>query len=275
LGVLRSLRSKKKLSAEERQETHCLSNEEKEKWIKDYVERETAVARQQVQDTETAIMEELKDITTAERAGVTIRKPETRFEEMLNVIGDSVSDLASSDDEQDGKDKEDDEEDTELGKLSDDTEPGWVMGTIPKTVQYRMESFWQKQMSIDKLTQLGWGDAANNFRERDMKYGTVELKFPMVVKPQIDTTAATPPPTIFGEHMQTLDIIRGQSLMPAVISRPGSRQMRLGSEKPQLHKFIQVLLPNVAPDSTAIQDAKPVESASFYPCIKHCKLITI
>jgi len=59
---------------------------------------------------------------------------------MLNAIGDSLSDLASSDDEQDGEDEEDDEEDTELGKLSDDDEPGWVMGTITKTVQHRMES---------------------------------------------------------------------------------------------------------------------------------------
>jgi len=42
LGALRSLRSKKKLAAEKRLETHCLSNEEKEKWIEDYVERETA-----------------------------------------------------------------------------------------------------------------------------------------------------------------------------------------------------------------------------------------
>jgi hypothetical protein len=45
LGALRSLRSKKKLPAENQRETHLLSNEEKEKWIEDYVERETAGAR--------------------------------------------------------------------------------------------------------------------------------------------------------------------------------------------------------------------------------------
>jgi len=44
LGALRRLRSKKKLAAETRRETHFLSNEEKEKWIEDYVERETAGA---------------------------------------------------------------------------------------------------------------------------------------------------------------------------------------------------------------------------------------
>jgi peptide subunit release factor 1 (eRF1) len=40
-----------------------------------YVERETAVARTQVQDTETAIMQELKNMTTAECTGATARKP--------------------------------------------------------------------------------------------------------------------------------------------------------------------------------------------------------
>jgi hypothetical protein len=58
LGALRSSRSKIKLTAERRQETNFLNSKEKEKWIEDYVERETAVARKQVKDTETAIMQE-------------------------------------------------------------------------------------------------------------------------------------------------------------------------------------------------------------------------
>jgi hypothetical protein len=82
---------------------------------------------------------------------------------MMNAIRDSLSDLASSDDGQDGEDMDDDEEDTNLGMLSDDDEPGWVMGTISKTVQHRMQSFWQKQMRLDALTQPRWTDAANNF----------------------------------------------------------------------------------------------------------------
>jgi hypothetical protein len=35
LGAMHSLRSTKNLAAGKRQETHCLSNEEKEKWIED------------------------------------------------------------------------------------------------------------------------------------------------------------------------------------------------------------------------------------------------
>jgi DNA-binding ferritin-like protein len=45
LGALRSLRSKKKLVEEERLKTHFASNEDNEKWIEDFVERETAMAR--------------------------------------------------------------------------------------------------------------------------------------------------------------------------------------------------------------------------------------
>jgi len=264
--ALRSLLCKKKLAAEKRQETHFSSKEEKEKWIRDFVERETTVARKRVQDAETAIMQHM---TTAENECPTTGKPETRFEEMLNAIGHCLSDLASSNDEQNGEDEEDDEEDTELGKLSDDDEPGWVMGTITKTVQHRMESFRQKQMRLDELTQPGWADAANYFRERDMSYGTAELKVPAVVKPQIDSTTATPSPITVGEHMQTPEIVQGQLEMPAVISRPGSSQMRLGSEKPQSHQFIVVVAPGMATDSIPLQDANPVEHVSFYPCMKH------
>jgi len=64
-----------------------------------------------------------------------------------------------------GEDEDDDEHDPELVKLSEDDEPGWVMGTISKTVQHRMERFRQKQIKFDKLTQPGWGDTANYFCE--------------------------------------------------------------------------------------------------------------
>jgi hypothetical protein len=73
------------------------------------------------------------------------------FEEMLVAIGDSLSDLASSEHGEDGE--EEDDEGTEQGNLSDDDKPGWVMGTITKTVQQRMERFRQMQIKLDELTQ--------------------------------------------------------------------------------------------------------------------------
>jgi hypothetical protein len=54
------------------------------------------------------------------------------------------------------------------------------------------------------------------------------LKVLAVVTPQIDTTAAAPSLTTAGEHLQTLDIVRGQLEMLVVTSQPGSSQMRLG-----------------------------------------------
>jgi len=69
--------------------------------------------------------------------------------------------------------------------------------------------------------------------------------------------------------MKTLDIVREQLSMTAVTSRPGSSQMRLGSEKPQSHKFRPVLSPDAGTNLMPIQNAKPVEPVSFYTCMKH------
>jgi hypothetical protein len=49
---------------------------------------------------------------------------------MLKAIGDSLSDVGSSDDKQNGEEKEHHEEHTKEDKLSDNDEPCWVMGTI-------------------------------------------------------------------------------------------------------------------------------------------------
>jgi len=71
LGALRSLRSKKKLAADKRGETHFISNEQKEKWNEDYVERETAGARKRVEDAEAAVQQEQHNMKHAEIAGLT------------------------------------------------------------------------------------------------------------------------------------------------------------------------------------------------------------
>jgi hypothetical protein len=53
-----------------------------------------------------------------------------------------VIDHASSDDGEDTEYEHDKE--SEQGKLSEDDERGWVMRTITKSVQQRMERFCQK-----------------------------------------------------------------------------------------------------------------------------------
>ena len=264
LGALRSLRSRKKLAAENRRESHILSNEEKEKWIDDYVERETTGARKQVEDAEAAVQEEQDDMTHAEIAGLTPREPEKTSEQIMAAIGESLSDLASSDD---GEGGEDEDEETVLGKLSEDDETGWVMYTISKTVLQRMESFRQKQMKLDRLSPPGWEDAPDYVHERDKKYGTAKLRVQVVVQPQTDGEASAPPPTTFGDLMERLDIVPGISQVPQGTSRPGSSHIRLGSVKPQSNTTISGLETAGEPDTFPLLKAKPVESVSFYPCL--------
>jgi len=231
------------------------------------VDRETAVARKWVPDADTEITQEQQHMRDVEKARSTITKPETTFEEMLNAIGDSLSDLGSSEVEENGEDEDDDEEDPELGKLSKDDEPGWVMGTISETVQHRMESFRKKQIWLHERTQPGWRDLADDFRDRHLKYGTTELEVPAVMKPETDTTAATPSPTPFGELMLVLDIVPGQSQMLQVTSRQGNSHMMLGSENPQADIHIESLMPDAVPDSSQLEIATPVQPVSFYPTI--------
>jgi hypothetical protein len=95
------MRSKKMLAVEKRRETHFLSNEEKEKWIEDNVESETAGARTRVKDTEAAVQQVQDNMTHAEIAGLMSREPEKTFEEMMAAIGDCLSNLACSDDGED------------------------------------------------------------------------------------------------------------------------------------------------------------------------------
>jgi len=132
---------------------HFLSPRDQEEWTKHYVDTETTVASKRVQDAGTAIMQEQEDKSNAGKPGSTTRKPEKTFDEMMNAIEDSVSNLGRSDNEEHGEDEDNDEEGKVLGKLSLDEDPGWVMGTISTTVHPRMESFREKLMRIDALTQ--------------------------------------------------------------------------------------------------------------------------
>jgi hypothetical protein len=259
------MRSKKKIAEEKRQEMHFVSDEEKEKRIEDYLERETAGARKPVEDADGGVQQEQDDVTHAEIAGLPSRESEKTFEEMRVAIGDSLSDLASSYDGEDGE--EDDDEETELGNLSEDDEPGWVMDTITKEVEQRFERFHDKQMKLDKLTQPGSEVAADNFAEQDKKYSTTELRLPAIVQPQTQDDAPAPPLATFGEQMENLDIIPGISQKSQGTSRPGSCHIRLCLAKPQSILNKPRIEPAAEPDLSMLLKAKPVEPVSFYPSI--------
>jgi len=189
------------------------------------------------------------------------------------AIGDSLSDLACSDDEDDGKDE--DYQNSELNKHRKDDEQGWVMGTVAQTVQRCMEWFRQKQMTLAELTQQQWGDAFYHFHERDQLHSTTDSRFLEVVNLQMDDVAAAPAPTTVGEHMECIDIIPGILQMPQETSQPGSSCRRLGSRKPQWKHCIACLPPDMETNSSPTQNTKPVEPVSFYPWIFPAQLITI
>lgn len=84
----------------------------------------------------------------------------------MNAISDSLSDLASSGNGEDGAAEDVDEEHPQPGKLSKDDEPTLVMATKSKMIQHWMVCFRQKQMKQDKLMLPGWGGPAYYFRAR-------------------------------------------------------------------------------------------------------------
>jgi len=98
-----------KLVAEQRREMNFLNNEEKEKWIEEYVDRVTAGARKRVEDTQAAIGQEQEDPGTAENSGLTTTEPNKPRQKIMITIGDSLADHGSSDDGEDGDDQDDEE----------------------------------------------------------------------------------------------------------------------------------------------------------------------
>jgi len=155
---------------------------------------------------------------------------------MIIVVGDSVSDIVTSDDWEDGEDEHDEE--AEQRQLSEDDQPGWVMGIITKTLPRAMDRVRKMQIKLDDLTQLGWEDSADYICQEDTKYGTSCLRVPEVVQPPTDDEVAAPAATPFGVLMECLDIVCALSQLPQGISREGCNDMRPGSQKPQSNMTI-------------------------------------
>jgi hypothetical protein len=130
-----------------------LSNKEKEKWIEDYVERETAEARKLVEGVEATIRQELEDTEAAENVRLMTLEPKKMYAGMGLAIRNSKSDLPSSDDGEDGE--HEDTEEVAQDLLSKDDEHGWMKGTITKIVQLQIDMFWKQQRKLDESTQPG------------------------------------------------------------------------------------------------------------------------
>jgi hypothetical protein len=184
---------------------------------------------------------------------------------MIPDIGDSLSDLASYGNGEEGADEDDV---TEQDKLSDDDEHGLVMGTLSKTVQQCMVSFPQKQMKLDESTQLRSEDAADYFCKQDKKYGTAEFIIPAMLQPQSDEDTSAPPPTTFGQLMQCDDIVTGISQIPQGTTRPGCSHVRLGLVTPESNTSVFALEPTAETDTSPLLKVMLVEPVCFYRCMK-------
>jgi len=204
--------------------------------------------------------QEQVDMRSAASRGMTSRESGQMFEEMLDAIRDSLRNLASLDDEEDGQNKED----TMQGKLSKDDEPGWVMSTITKTVQQGMQRFRQKQMKHDEMTQLGRGDVADYFRAQDKEYGTNKLKDLAEFKPHMDDDVVNPASSTFGALSESLDIIPRILQMLQGNSQSGSVKMRLGSGRPEWNICIASLRAHMESESSPIKLVTQFEPLILY-----------
>jgi hypothetical protein len=116
------------------EETNLVGNEETEKSIADYVERDTSLERKHSQDAKTVVIQAPEDMNTAEIMGATTSNSEKMFTVIANSIGESLSNLAYCNNEHVSEKSQDDGSDPRLGKLSDDYDAGWVISAITRTV---------------------------------------------------------------------------------------------------------------------------------------------
>ena len=68
--------------------------------------------------------------------------------------------------------EDEDDEGTDQGQQSKDDEPGWVIGTITKTVRQLWERICRKQMKLDGMTQRRCEDATDRSCACVEMYGT-------------------------------------------------------------------------------------------------------
>jgi hypothetical protein len=130
-----------------------------------------------------------------------------------------------------------------------------------------MKKMLRKDMKLEELTELGWEDAAGYLRERDEKYGTSALMVVASIQPQPDDGTMAPPPTIFGELMESLDIVPRISDMRQGTSRPGTSHNSPGRVNPQSNTSILGLEPPAEPNPSFFLITKPPEAGNIYPSL--------
>lgn len=91
-------------------------------------------------------------------------------------------------------------------------------------------------------------DPADFFCVWDTKCGTSELRVPAGVQLQTNDHAQAPPPTTFGQLMESLGIVPGISQRQQATSQPGSSHIGLGLVRPELESSIPSGEPTAEPN---------------------------
>jgi predicted mannosyl-3-phosphoglycerate phosphatase (HAD superfamily) len=89
---------------------------------------------------------------------------------------------------------------------------------------------------LDKLNNMVCRDVSDYLNEIANMYGTATLKAPEVITLQTEKCQSPAALTTFGQQMETIHWVSGESQMPQWTARPGSSHVRLVSGKLQSYK---------------------------------------
>lgn len=162
---------------------------------------QTAEVSKEVDTGDIQVRQEHKGMCSAEHMWLTTSKARNSCLDILVGIRDYLSDYGSSIDDEDGEDE--DNEEKKLCKLSEGVQPGCVLGSLSDMVPQHLERIQHKQMRLERLPQLLWGNAADIFHDRDNKQRRAWMRVPAVVKRQTISNADTLLLTAF-QHRQNV-----------------------------------------------------------------------
>jgi hypothetical protein len=176
MSALRTLKSKKKKAAEA-MKLKGMSEDARRKWIDDYVERETEVARRRVEAADAAVKEDMERQYATSAQMPPAANPKKTFEELLALVGDDIDNVVPSDDDDDEEEDEeldsDEDEDIHDGSLDED---GFVPGQINKTTMAEITAARARTSRMFELTKEGYAEAEAFWRKRDQEVGVDTLK---------------------------------------------------------------------------------------------------
>jgi hypothetical protein len=183
LNALRSLRSKKRLAAAKKKEVKDMDEEERGRWIDDYVEKETRVARQRVEAADAAVKADMEKVYDPK----TVDEPKKTFQELLALVGDDIDNVVPSDDDDDWDDSEEDsdeeaEEDDDARSASGDIHD-FVPGQMDKTTMAEIAAARARIGRMFELTKEGYAEAEAFWRKRDQEVGVDTLKHSLLPFP--------------------------------------------------------------------------------------------